>query len=245
VTPGTAFTGFGGNVSGGVFPWGNDGTIYADPRCPNPYTPFPVGQPACCGTWPEDSNGRLTTPCAGVENTVCQGQDPVGGQGTVCQALRSTNEPNNYTGPGLLNTTILGESCARVDLQYSSGMWNDVPCEWTNPFVYAHAALRWLPHQLTRTQPWPLHQPCPPPSQCASSAYAHPAGVNCLSIIHGEQYSQSGNARHESNERNPTASATSSRLTPAGRMPHGTAPMPPAVRTASTSREFCRIMTRC
>ena len=41
----------------------------------------------------------------------------------------SSNEPNDY-----LNGNP-GEDCGRLDLQFSDGLWNDVPCDWTNPFV--------------------------------------------------------------------------------------------------------------
>lgn len=39
------------------------------------------------------------------------------------------NEPNDY------NNGVPGEDCGRLDMQYSDGNWNDVPCDWTNPFV--------------------------------------------------------------------------------------------------------------
>merc|ERR1719217_1181812 len=30
---------------------------------------------------------------------------------------------------------INGEDCLRLDLEYSDGLWNDVPCQWNSPFV--------------------------------------------------------------------------------------------------------------
>ena len=44
----------------------------------------------------------------------------------------TADEPNNW------NKTAgfeLGEDCARLDLEYSTGLWNDVPCDWKSPFV--------------------------------------------------------------------------------------------------------------
>ena len=48
----------------------------------------------------------------------------------------TADEPNNW------NKTAgfeLGEDCARLDLEYSTGLWNDVPCAWKSPFVCEQA----------------------------------------------------------------------------------------------------------
>jgi len=49
----------------------------------------------------------------------------------------SSDEPNDY--PVVINGVVVGEDCARLDLQYSDGLWNDVPCAWLSPFVCEQA----------------------------------------------------------------------------------------------------------
>jgi len=174
---GTAFTGFGGNTSGGAYPWSAAGVRYAKPSCPNPWTPFPDGERVCCGTWSlTTGDERITAPCldlAGTPGTngqvgaVCPGQaqtdDP---NDPNCFEDLSGDEPNNYTGPGINGSYITGERCARVDLQYSNGKWNDVSCEWTNPFVcemQINASDRRGGYEALSPPP-PNGPPPPPPS---------------------------------------------------------------------------------
>jgi len=44
----------------------------------------------------------------------------------------SDNEPNDYKAA---DNNFEGEDCARLDLQHSTGLWNDYKCDAVNPFV--------------------------------------------------------------------------------------------------------------
>ena len=70
------------------------------------------------------------------------------------------NEPNNYGGY---------EDCVRLDLEYSDGLWNDVPCGWSAPFVCELALdnSTWrggFVAQSPSPPPTPPAPPGPPPS---------------------------------------------------------------------------------
>ena len=84
------------------------------------------------------SNGQLLSDYGfgAVTNGLPQGVFPWGSVNDVRRDFsQGSNEPNNYRGPGPGGTSIDGENCGRLDLQYSTGKWNDVSCDWVNPFV--------------------------------------------------------------------------------------------------------------
>ena len=75
------------------------------------------------GTW-QWSNGQLLSlyGFGAVTNGLPRGVFPWGSTADG----GTDDEPNDYGGY---------EHCGRLDLQYSEGLWNDVSCEWRNPFV--------------------------------------------------------------------------------------------------------------
>lgn len=82
------------------------------------------------GTW-RWSNGQplsfSTDGFGAVTGGSPQGQYPWGN----LTSGATSDEPNDYHGPLSPN----GEDCGRLDLQFSDGLWNDVPCDWLNPYV--------------------------------------------------------------------------------------------------------------